>query len=209
MARTEACTDAWTKAGSRMKAELETYITGTLAGAGSFRCRECGYAVALNALDQVPQCPNCGNDRFARASIFDTSTAESQELEGADETEWLDTVRAELDEPGHYLAYRDGERISVMPLMSEWTRIGRSLTADIRFDDPTVSRRHAIIVRQASGVRVLDDRSLNGVFLRGKRVEWGRLEDGDELIIGRYTLYFLNTAGASAPAPMLTASIAG
>ena len=31
----------------------------------------------------------------------------------------------------------------------EWTRIGRSLAADVRFDDPTVSRRHALIVRQA------------------------------------------------------------
>jgi hypothetical protein len=180
-----------------MRPELETYLTGTLAGAGSFRCRQCGYAVALNALDQVPQCPNCGNDRFARASIFDTSTADEtlSPDEGA-ETEWLETVRAELAEPGHYLAYREGERISVMPLTSEWTRIGRSLTANIRFDDPTVSRRHAIIVRQAGGVRVLDDRSLNGVFLRGERVEWGKLEDRDELIIGRYKLYFFDTVDA-------------
>jgi pSer/pThr/pTyr-binding forkhead associated (FHA) protein len=69
------------------------------------------------------------------------------------------------------------------------------LTADIRFDDPTVSRRHAIIVRQNGSVRVLDDRSLNGVFLRGKRVEWGELGDGDELIVGRYRLFFIdNTA---------------
>ena len=35
-----------------------------------------------------------------------------------------------------------------MPLTREWTRIGRSLTADIRLDDPTVSRRHALICRQ-------------------------------------------------------------
>jgi hypothetical protein len=47
----------------------------------------------------------------------------------------------------------------------------------------------------------LDDRSLNGVFLRGERVEWGKLEDRDELIIGRYKLYFFDTAGALAPVP--------
>ena len=57
-------------------------------------------------------------------------------------------------------------------LTREWTRIGRSLAADVRFDDPTVSRRHALIVRQPDGVRVLDDRSLNGVFVNGARVEW-------------------------------------
>ena len=56
-----------------------------------------------------------------------------------------------------------------VPLTREWTRIGRSLAADVRFDDPTVSRRHALIVRQADGVRVLDDRSLNGVFVNGER----------------------------------------
>jgi hypothetical protein len=182
--------------------ELETYLTGTLAGAGSFRCRECGFAVALNALDEVPMCPNCGNARFARSSMFDTSPADEAAVpDGADDTEWLDAVREELRDPGQYLAHREEGRISVMPLMDEWTRIGRALTADIRFDDPTVSRRHAIIVRQAGGARVLDDRSLNGVFLNGERVEWGELNDSDELVIGRHRLYFLNTAGVDAGTP--------
>ena len=72
--------------------------------------------------------------------------------------------------------------------------MGRSLAADVRFDDPTVSRRHALIVRQADGVRVLDDRSLNGVFVNGERVEWRVLADGDEIVVGRYRLHFLEVA---------------
>ena len=80
-------------------------------------------------------------------------------------------------------------------LEREWTRIGRSLAADVRFDDPTVSRRHALIVRQADGVRVLDDRSLNGVFVNGERVEWRALGDGDEIVVGRYRLHFLEHGG--------------
>ena len=36
---------------------------------------------------------------------------------------------------------------------------------------------------------MLDDRSLNGVFVNGETVEWGPLRDGDELGIGRYSLY--------------------
>ena len=75
----------------------------------------------------------------------------------------------------------------------EWTRIGRSLAADIRFDDATVSRRHALVVNQADGVRVLDDRSLNGVYVNGRRVEWAPLTDGDEIAVGRHTLYFIDT----------------
>jgi pSer/pThr/pTyr-binding forkhead associated (FHA) protein len=76
----------------------------------------------------------------------------------------------------------------------EWTRVGRSLAADVRFDDPTVSRRHALIVRQPDGVRVLDDRSLNGVFVNGARIEGQTLEDGDEILVGRYRLSFLSVA---------------
>ena len=56
----------------------------------------------------------------------------------------------------------------------------------MRFDDPTVSRRHALIVRQPDGV--LDDRSLNGVFVNGERIEGQLLADGDEIIVGRYRL---------------------
>jgi pSer/pThr/pTyr-binding forkhead associated (FHA) protein len=40
-------------------------------------------------------------------------------------------------------------------------------------------------------VRVLDDRSLNGVFVNGERVEWRALRDGDEIVVGRYRLHFL------------------
>jgi pSer/pThr/pTyr-binding forkhead associated (FHA) protein len=60
-----------------------------------------------------------------------------------------------------------------------------------------VSRRHALIVRQADGVRVLDDRSLNGVFVNGERVEWRVLADGDEIVVGRYRLHFLEAAEIS------------
>jgi predicted component of type VI protein secretion system len=92
----------------------------------------------------------------------------------------------------------------VAPVSREWTRIGRSLSADIRFDDATVSRRHALVVNQADGVRVLDDRSLNGVYVNGERVDWSPLADGDEIAIGRHTIHYFDSAtvgsGASAPA---------
>jgi len=95
------------------------------------------------------------------------------------------------DHPGEYLAYDDREDVAVVPLTREWTRVGRSLSADIRFDDPTVSRRHALLVRQADEVRVLDDRSLNGVFVNGERVEWSALRDGDEIAVGRHILHYI------------------
>jgi pSer/pThr/pTyr-binding forkhead associated (FHA) protein len=114
---------------------------------------------------------------------------------------WVSEAREALTTPGRYLAYEDDGRRVVIGLEREWTRIGRSLAADVRFDDATVSRRHALIVCQADGVRVLDDRSLNGVYVNGSRVEWKPLTDGDRIAVGRHTLWFLNTSAvAAAPA---------
>jgi pSer/pThr/pTyr-binding forkhead associated (FHA) protein len=83
-------------------------------------------------------------------------------------------------------------------LQDGWTRVGRSLSAHVRFDDPTVSRRHALIHRDQTGARVLDDRSLNGVFLNGERVDWHELEDGDEITIGAFRLYYVHVEERSA-----------
>jgi pSer/pThr/pTyr-binding forkhead associated (FHA) protein len=114
---------------------------------------------------------------------------------------WVDEARAELSVPGRYLAWQDGERRVVVPVSREWTRIGRSLAADLRFDDATVSRRHALLASEGEGVRVLDDRSLNGIQVNGTRVEWSPLSDGDAISIGRHVLYFLDTSPvAAAPA---------
>jgi pSer/pThr/pTyr-binding forkhead associated (FHA) protein len=114
---------------------------------------------------------------------------------------WLQDARLGISQPGKYLAYEESGRQVVTPLSQEWTRIGRSLAADIRFDDATVSRRHALVVSQAEGVRVLDDRSLNGVYVNGERVEWAPLADGDEITIGRHSLFFLDTATVDAASP--------
>jgi len=190
---------------------MESLTTGTLAGTGSFRCEQCGYVVTLAAADELPACPGCDGASFVRASLFaggrfqrragEAPSAEQREAVVAE-------ARAAITEPGEYLAYEDGGRVRVAALSKEWTRVGRSLAADIRFDDPTVSRRHALIVRQPDGVRVLDDRSLNGVFVNGERVEWRALADGDEIVVGRYRLQFLHmTAEAIAEAAALPADL--
>jgi DNA-directed RNA polymerase subunit RPC12/RpoP len=182
------------------------FEAGTLAGAGTFRCQECGFAVALRELDEVPRCPHCGSQGFTRASIFrEQTTSEPWSPHAAERPEWLARARDGLDPAGQYLAYRvgGGERARIAPLVEEWTRIGRSPSAQIRFNDPTVSRRHALVHSEASGARVLDDRSLNGVLVNGDRVEASELQDGDEITIGRFHLYFVRPAGRtpSHPAP--------
>jgi pSer/pThr/pTyr-binding forkhead associated (FHA) protein len=45
---------------------------------------------------------------------------------------------------------------------------------------------------------VLDDRSLNGVFVNGERVEWRALSDGDEIVVGRYRLHYVEVVAGAA-----------
>ena len=110
---------------------------------------------------------------------------------GVDES--LMAARANITDPGCYLIYQDFDGAPVVcALEGGSVRVGRSVNADIRFEDPTVSRRHALIIRQGGEVRVVDDRSLNGVFVGGERVCSSVLVDGDELAIGRHRMLFAN-----------------
>jgi len=190
---------------------MRSLTTGTLAGTGSFRCEECGYVVTLGAEDVLPACPGCTGDRFVRASLFTSADVGTRAPAGdADDRDAVvAAVRDTLEGSTQYLAWREGDEVRIVPLEREWTRIGRSLAADVRFDDPTVSRRHALIVRQPDGVRVLDDRSLNGVFVNGERVEWRVLSDGDEIVVGRYHLHFVDGRVAHEPAAGATLEAAG
>ncbi|MET0609425.1 MAG: FHA domain-containing protein, partial [Gaiellaceae bacterium] len=54
-----------------------------------------------------------------------------------------------------------------------------------------VSRKHAVLVHKDDAFFIEDQGSLNGTFLNRRRIESGRLENGDELQIGKYKLSFL------------------
>jgi pSer/pThr/pTyr-binding forkhead associated (FHA) protein len=191
---------------------MESLSAGTFVGAGSFRCAHCSYALTLEGSEVLTACPSCGGQQFIRASLFSTERIGPPELEEPTHAELvvpaeanigvrLEEARAGLEQPGEYLVYEEGEELRVVGLTREWTRIGRSLAADVRFDDPTVSRRHALIVRHPDGVRLLDDRSLNGVFVNGSRIDGRVLKDGDEIIVGRYRLSFLQVGAEAAAKP--------
>jgi FHA domain/Zinc-ribbon containing domain len=196
---------------------VETVASGTIVGPGSFSCQRCEYSLTLTEPQELGACPRCGGRGFARASLFMAERARDEhatqrtgeavladDRRGAgaiDDQERLGRLREEIGLAGQYLCYEENGELLTVALKHEWTRVGRSLAADIRFDDPTVSRRHALIVREADGVRVLDDRSLNGVFVNGARVERMVLEDGDEITIGRHRLRFLDLAPGLAQAP--------
>jgi DNA-binding winged helix-turn-helix (wHTH) protein len=81
--------------------------------------------------------------------------------------------------------------------------LGRSLDADIRFDVPGVSRRHARIVVDGDRVALEDLGSQNGTYLRGERVtERTTLADGDEVRLGPVSIIFRQVSADGSTLPM-------
>jgi pSer/pThr/pTyr-binding forkhead associated (FHA) protein len=92
--------------------------------------------------------------------------------------------------PGSYLEVEGPDGPRLLALHDPMVYVGRSFTSGLRIDDHSVSRRHAILVRRARRTRVLDDRSLNGTFVNGRRVEEAELADGDVITLGSVVLVF-------------------
>lgn len=171
---------------------------GSMPGEGTYFCLECGAQVALRETDQLPECAVCGTSRFRRDSIFSglqehgSPTLEFTVGGQGEAQAWLEEAREQLTEPGYHLALRDRGEVTTFHLAVGWTKIGRCERAEICLDDPSVSRRHAIVAaNEGRPPRILDDRSLNGVLVNGRKIDWTELSDGDELTIGRYRLFLL------------------
>jgi hypothetical protein len=152
----------------------------------------CGFPITLLESDAPPNCPRCGETHFEAASLFSDETTPLPAPPPAADPAWLSVVRTILGPIGPHLAWTGEEAIETAFIDEGFTRIGRSLRADVRLGDPTVSRRHALLHRDGSTCIALDDRSLNGVFVNGKRIDWQPLRDGDEIEVGSFRLHFLD-----------------
>jgi hypothetical protein len=151
-------------------------------------CSECGFVVGEGA----NYCPKCGayqggaeeqsEDATTATYVIDETTGELRPVDVGD-------VAAAA---GALVIRSGGNRTGQsFPLQGERMVIGRSPEAEIFLDDVTVSRDHAVLVRR-SGAWFLDDSgSLNGTYVNRRRVDSHKLEDGDELQIGKYKLTYL------------------
>ena len=69
-------------------------------------------------------------------------------------------------------------------------KIGRADDNDIVIPEVLASRHHATLVPTARGTEIRDNRSINGTFVNGSRVEAAVLHDGDVVTIGNIDLIF-------------------
>ena len=96
--------------------------------------------------------------------------------------------------PGRFLAAEEDGELMLFALgerEGQSLHIGRSPASDILLDDVSVSRRHAVLVHRGGQAVLLDDRSLNGIYVNGERVSEASLKDGDWIAVGQVSLRYV------------------
>jgi pSer/pThr/pTyr-binding forkhead associated (FHA) protein len=149
-------------------------------------CPECGFVNAEGA----NYCQKCG----AFLAEREGGAGDTTEAYQVDETGELRPVDLEeVTGEGATLAIRSGggRAGEVFNVAGERMTIGRSPEAEIFLDDVTVSRNHALLVRRRDGLYIDDLGSLNGTYVNRRRIESHKLQNGDELQVGKYKLTYL------------------
>jgi pSer/pThr/pTyr-binding forkhead associated (FHA) protein len=89
----------------------------------------------------------------------------------------------------------DGTRVE-FPLIAPVMLVGRDETADIRVDEPLVSRAHARVERRGEAYVIVDLGSTNLTRVNGEVVTERELRHGDEVRFARAHCLFLSDATA-------------
>ena len=150
---------------------------------------ECGFVVTEGA----NYCAKCGaylgapeqarsDDATTATYVIDENTGELRPVDVGD-------VAAEA---GALVIRSGGGRVGQsFPLHGERMTIGRSPDTEIFLDDVTVSRDHAVLVHRGGSWFLDDSGSLNGTYVNRRRIDSHKLEEGDELQIGKDKLTYL------------------
>jgi hypothetical protein len=151
----------------------------------AIHCPECGFVNQEGA----SYCSKCGayllgNERPAETTTTTYRVGETGEIEPVELEDVVASGAALVIRSG---GGRTGESFA---LSDDRIAVGRRPDSGIFLDDVTVSRDHAVLVRRAADYWLDDCGSLNGTYVNRRRVESHRLQDGDELQIGKYKLTY-------------------
>lgn len=136
-----------------------------------------------------------GKDK-AVAALLSELAQKSKTIESIDEIESaihdidhqmskrIDERSADKDRPTRLLVGKiDGQTLR-FPLFKDRLTIGRTVQNDIQIRAHYISRRHAIVISDEDGTKIVDWGSKNGVFVNDKRISEQALSAGDNVKIG-------------------------
>ena len=144
-----------------------------------------------------------GNKDNAITALLGELTKRSEAIESIGEIEDViheldDRMSESIDDGGRVERERitrlligkiNGQKLR-FPLFKNRLTIGRTGHNDIQLNDPSISRRHAVIVTNANSTRIIDWGSKNGVLVNTQRIKEQILRNGDVVTIGRADFKF-------------------
>ena len=114
-------------------------------------------------------------------------------------------MAAAVQVPLTFQIYKGDEVVRTETLTQNIIKIGKLSSSQIRIDDETVSRMHAVIeVAGAGEIFIIDVGSAKGTFVNGQKINKTKLNSGDTIMLGSVKIVVTMgeaVASTSAPAP--------
>ncbi len=155
----------------------------------ALHCTECGFVNAEGA----NYCQRCGallaHGEGAGGGGGEPITA-TYRIDDAGELVPVELMEVTAHGPALVIRAGGGRVGESFPVQGERMSIGRRPDSNVFLDDVTVSRDHALLIERAGQWHLDDCGSLNGTYVNRSRIESQRLEEGDEVQIGKYKLTF-------------------
>jgi pSer/pThr/pTyr-binding forkhead associated (FHA) protein len=154
----------------------------------ALHCPECGFVNPEGA----NYCQKCGAYLGRAEGDGEEPTTMTYRVDETGELTPIDIDEA-VEEAGAAIVIRSGggRAGESFTIDQERMSIGRTPDAAVFLDDVTVSRNHALLVLRQDGHYIDDLGSLNGTYVNRRRIESHKLEDGDEIQIGKFKLSYL------------------
>lgn len=151
----------------------------------ALHCTECGFVNAEGA----NYCQRCGS-LLPRAEGGGGPITATYRIDEAGELVPIELGDVAARGPALVIRAGGGRVGESFAVDHERMGIGRHPDCEVFLDDVTVSRNHALLIQRGEQWFLDDCGSLNGTYVNRSRIESQRLEEGDEVQIGKYKLTF-------------------
>ena len=151
----------------------------------ALHCTECGFVNAEGA----NYCQRCGALLARPEGAGGEPVTATYRIDETGELIPVDIVDG-VGGPALVIRAGGGRVGESFPIDGERMSIGRRPDSEVFLDDVTVSRDHALLIHRSDQWYLDDCGSLNGTYVNRSRIESHRLEEGDEVQIGKYKLTF-------------------
>jgi FHA domain len=152
----------------------------------ALHCAECGFANTEGA----NYCQRCGALLARTEGASGDPITATYRIDEAGELVPIDLDEVTAHGPALVIRAGGGRVGESFPVQGERMRIGRRPDSEVFLDDVTVSRDHALLIHRGDAWHLDDCGSLNGTYVNRSRIESHRLQEGDEVQIGKYKLTF-------------------